>query len=317
LQKWEEIQQKMEQKGPPCLLYQEPDVIERTVRDFLTEEIDRVIVDDEEDHQRIVELVGKISSRGKSKITLFQDNIPIFERFNIERQVEQIFMRHVALPSGGEIVIDETEALIAIDVNTGSHRRQDKDDENQSFIYQVNAEACKEVARQLRLRNIGGLIVIDLIDMKSRSDRNKIYHLMSELMSEDKSRNQILPVSSLGIMQITRQRHSQSTAGDMRAPCPYCQGRAFLKSPRTMSSEIQRRIISAVKYRRQREEKKERIEIRVLLHPQVLERLRNEDEALLLAMEERYNIQLSFCADATYHMETFRILDAKTLADLR
>jgi ribonuclease G len=317
LQKWEEIQQKMEQKSNPCLLYQEPDVIERTVRDFLTEEIDRVIVDDEEDYRRIVELVGKISLRGRSKITLFQDNIPIFERFNIERQVEQIFMRHVALPSGGEIVIDETEALIAIDVNTGSHRRQDKDDENQSFVYQVNAEACKEIARQLRLRNIGGLIVVDLIDMKSRSDRNKIYHLMSELMLEDKSRNQILPISSLGLMQITRQRHSQSTAGDMRAPCPYCQGRAFLKSPRTMSSEIQRKIISAVKYRRQREEKEERIGIRVLLHPQVLERLRNEDEALLLAMEERYNIQLSFCADATFHMENFRILDAKTLADLR
>ncbi|MDR2420277.1 MAG: Rne/Rng family ribonuclease [Puniceicoccales bacterium] len=317
LQKWEEIQQRMEQKSNSCLLYQEPDVIERTVRDFLTEDIDRVIVDDEEDYRRIVELVGKISSRGKSKITLFQDNIPIFERFNIERQVEQIFMRHVALPSGGEIVIDETEALIAIDVNTGSHRRQDKDDENQSFIYQVNAEACKEIARQLRLRNIGGLIVVDLIDMKSRSDRNKIYHLMSELMSEDRSRNQILPISSLGIMQITRQRHSQSTAGDMRAPCPYCQGRAFLKSPRTMSSEIQRKIISVVKYRRQREDKKERIEIRVLLHPQVLERLRNEDEALLLAMEERYNIQLSFCADATFHMENFRILDSKTSLDLR
>jgi ribonuclease G len=317
LQKWEEVQQKMTQKGGPCILYQEPDVVERTVRDFLTEEIDRVIVDNEEDHQRILKLVGKISSRGKSKITLFQDNIPIFERFNIERQVEQIFMRHVILPSGGEIVIDETEALIAIDVNTGSHRRQDVDDESQSFVYQVNAEACKEIVRQLRLRNIGGLIVIDLIDMKSRNDRNKIHRLMTELMSEDKSRTQILPISSLGLMQITRQRHSQSTASDMRVSCPYCQGRAFLKSPRTMSSEIQRKIGSVVKYLRQRKGDPEQIGIRVLLHPQVLECLRSESEALLLAMEERCNIQLSFCADATFHMENFRILDAKTNMDLR
>jgi ribonuclease G len=317
LQGWEEIQQAMAKKGGAQMLYQEPDVIERTVRDFLTEEIDRVMIDSEEDYHRIVDLVGRVSARGKSKITLFEDNIPIFERFNIERQIEQTFMRHVTLPSGGEIVIDETEALVAIDVNTGSHRRQGAKEENQNFIYQVNAEACREIARQLRLRNIGGLIIIDFIDMNSRSDRNKLYDLMSKLMSEDKLRTQILPISAVGLMQITRQRHSQSTAGDMRAPCPYCQGRAFLKSPRTMSAEVQRKISSVVKYLRQRNEQQERIDIRVLLHPQVLEHLRNEDESLLLAMEECYNIQLSFCADITFHMENFRILDAKTDMDLR
>ncbi|MDR0444738.1 MAG: Rne/Rng family ribonuclease [Puniceicoccales bacterium] len=317
LQKWEEIQQNIAQNGKPGAIYQEPDIIERTVRDFLTEEIDRVIVDNAEDYQRIIDLVGKISLRGKSKITLFTDSIPVFERFNIERQIEQTFTRHVALPSGGEIVIDETEALTAIDINTGSHRRQDIGEESQNFIYQVNAEACREIARQLRLRNIGGLIIIDFIDMKARNDRNKIYELMLQLMLEDKSRNQVLPISALGIMQITRQRHSQSTASDMREPCHYCQGRAFLKSPRTMSSEIQRKITSTVKYLRQRKEQQERIAIRVFLHPQVLERLRCEDEELLLAMEEHYNIQLSFCADATFHMENFRILDAKTNMDLR
>ncbi|MDR2806893.1 MAG: Rne/Rng family ribonuclease [Puniceicoccales bacterium] len=317
LRKWEEIQQSIAQKGNPKIVYQEPDIIERTVRDFLTEEIDRVIVDNEEDYQKIVGLVGKISSRGKSKITLFTDNIPVFERFNIERQIEQTFMRRVALPSGGEIIIDETEALTAVDVNTGSHRRQDIGEESQNFIYQVNAEACREIARQLRLRNIGGLIIVDFIDMKSRNDRNKIYDLMSQLMMEDKSRNQVLPISALGIMQITRQRHSQSTTSDMREPCPYCQGRAFLKSPRTMCAEIQRKIISTVKYLRQQRGQQERIDIRIFLHPQVLEYLRSEDEALLLSMEEHYNLQLSFCADAIFHMENFRILDAKTNMDLR
>ncbi|MDR3143547.1 MAG: Rne/Rng family ribonuclease [Puniceicoccales bacterium] len=319
LQKWQEIQEGMEAKSEPCILYQEPDIVERTVRDFLTEDIDRVIVDCEEDYRRIVDWVGRISSRGKSKVAFFQDDIPIFERFNVERQIEQTFMRRVALPSGGEIVIDETEALTAIDVNTGGHRNQSQeaDGENRSFVYQVNAEACKEVARQLRLRNIGGLIAVDLIDMKSRGDRNRLYELMSQLMAEDKSRAQVAPISSLGLLQITRQRHSQSTAGDMRAPCPYCQGRAFLKSPRTMSAEIQRKIISSVKYLRQREKTQDCIAVRVLLHPQVLERLRSEDEALLLAMEERYNIRLNFCADGSFHMENFRILDARTNNDLR
>ncbi|MDR0728096.1 MAG: Rne/Rng family ribonuclease [Puniceicoccales bacterium] len=318
LQKWQEIQQGMEAKSGPHILYQEPDIVERTVRDFLTEDIDRVMVDCEEDYRRIVDWIGRISSRGKSKVTFFQDDIPIFERFNVERQIEQTFMRRVALPSGGEIVIDETEALTAIDVNTGSHRHQgqEADGENRSFVYQVNAEACKEVARQLRLRNIGGLIAVDLIDLKSRSDRNRLYELMSQLMAEDKSRAQVAPISSLGLLQITRQRHSQSTAGDMRAPCPYCQGRAFLKSPRTMSAEIQRKIISSVRHLRQREKTQDCIGVRVLLHPQVLERLRSEDEALLLAMEERYNIRLNFCADGSFHMENFRILDARTNNDL-
>ncbi|HEX9781521.1 MAG TPA: Rne/Rng family ribonuclease, partial [Opitutaceae bacterium] len=153
LKKWDEISRKMETERSPACLYQEPDLIERTVRDFLTEEIDRVLIDSPEGQRRVIDLVSQISTRSKSKINLYVDSISIFERYNIERQIEQTFQRQVSFLSGGQIVIDETEAFVAIDVNTGSHRARDGDEGN--TIYQVNQEAVQEIVRQIRLRNIG------------------------------------------------------------------------------------------------------------------------------------------------------------------
>jgi ribonuclease G len=153
---WSEMQEKM--KSPkPCMLYQEPDIIERTIRDFLTEDIDRVLVDNDKDYELMLKLVEEISPQSRSKIQRYKETVPIFERYNIERQIEQTFQRRVPLPSGGEIVIEETEALVAVDVNTGGHKGP-KDGLN--FITQANLEAATEVARQIRLRNIGGLIIL-------------------------------------------------------------------------------------------------------------------------------------------------------------
>jgi ribonuclease G len=156
LKTWAQIQAREASDRAPACLYQEPDIVERTVRDFLTEEVDRGVVDNVEDHARAQAAVAQISVRSKSKIALYKDNIPIFERFNIERQIEQTALRKVGLPSGGEIIIDETEALIAVDVNTGSHKNRGGDEKN--VIYAVNLEAAAEISRQIRLRNLGGLI---------------------------------------------------------------------------------------------------------------------------------------------------------------
>ncbi|MFZ9682475.1 MAG: Rne/Rng family ribonuclease, partial [Cephaloticoccus sp.] len=166
LKQWEEITKKMQSERSPACLYQEPGLVERTVRDFLTEEVDRVLIDDKAGYAHTQDLVAQISKRSRSRIALYDDTIPIFERFNIERQIEQTFQRKVGLPSGGEIIIDETEALISIDVNTGSHKNKGGDEKN--TIYAVNLEAAVEAARQIRLRNLGGLIIIDFIDMKER-----------------------------------------------------------------------------------------------------------------------------------------------------
>lgn len=310
LKRWEVINQRMESTNKPSCLYVEPDIVGRTVRDFLTEDIDRVMVDKKDDYDNIIEEVTKISPRSKSKIHRFADDIPVFERFNIERQIEQTYMRCVPLPGGGEIVIEETEALISIDVNTGSHKNKNKD--GKDFILQVNLESASEICRQVRLRNIGGLIILDFIDMKAKKDRNAVLARMRREMANDKAKNHILPISTLGIMQMTRQRHSESHSSGIYTDCPYCHGRGSVKSSRTMSVEVQRRIISVIRHIRARDGHDQEIALRVLLHPTNLERLRNEDEDLLLGIEESYGARLSFRADPIYHVENFKIIDVKT-----
>jgi ribonuclease G len=310
LKRWEVINQRMNDSKKPSCLYVEPDIVGRTVRDFLTEDIDRVMVDKKDDFDNIIEEVINISPRSKSKIHRFTDDIPVFERFNIERQIEQTYMRCVPLPGGGEIVIEETEALISIDVNTGSHKNKNKD--GKDFILQVNLEAATEIARQVRLRNIGGLIILDFIDMKAKQDRNAVLARMRRDMANDKAKNHILPISTLGIMQMTRQRHSESHSSGIYTDCPYCHGRGSVKSSRTMSVEIQRRLISVIRHIRARDGHDKEISLRVLLNPSNLERLRNEDEDLLLGIEESYGAKLSFRADPIYHVENFKIIDVES-----
>jgi len=309
LKKWEEISRKMAAERAPTTLYMEPDLVERTVRDFLTEDIDRVLIDNRDDFERTQDLVGLISKRSKGKIAFYNDSIPIFERFNIERQIEQTGQRKVPLPSGGEIVIDETEALIAVDVNTGSHRNRSGDEKN--TIYAVNLEAAREIARQIRLRNLGGLIIIDFIDMKERRHRNAVYEKMVELMATDKARNHILPISQLGIMQMTRQRQQESLWSNLYTDCPYCRGRGIVKSATTMSVELQRRLSSVARRLQLRRDGKE-YSLRVLVHPSILERLRSEDAGLLVRMESSFGVKLAFRADVAYHVEHFKIINATT-----
>tara|TARA_R100000027_G_scaffold67028_2_gene64277 strand:+ start:4933 stop:6702 length:1770 start_codon:yes stop_codon:yes gene_type:complete len=315
LRKWEDIQEKISSTKKPVCLYREPDLVERTVRDFLTEEIDRVIIDNPEDHQRMLGLVGQISSRSKAKIAMFKENIPIFERFNVERQIEQTFMRKVPLPSGGEIVIEETEALVSVDVNTGGHKGGSKD--GKDFIVRANLEAASEVARQIQLRNIGGLIIIDFIDMKQKRDRNAVYQKMRQEMARDAAKSHVLPISQLGLLQMSRQRHKESHSSGIYTSCPYCSGRGIVKSARSISVEIQRRIVSVSRHSRSSGPDAEPLFLRILLHPVNLERLRAEDEAHLIELEKSYNVNLSFRADPSYHVENFKILDGKTGRELR
>lgn len=311
---WEEVEEKINNTGAHGLVYREPDIIGRTVRDFLTEDIDRVLIDSNEDYERIQTEVAKISRSSKSKVSLFKDDIPIFERFNIERQIEQTFARCVPLPSGGEIVIEETEALTAIDVNTGGHRIDSSSGNN--FILDVNMEAAREVARQVRLRNIGGLIIVDFIDMKRRGDRNNVFHSMRRYMDQDRARSHVLPISQLGILQMTRQRHHESNYSTMFEPCPYCRGRGIVKSSRTVSVEIQRKITSIVRRVRSRDNDNQELHLRVTLHPENLERLRTEDEGRLVVIENEHGVKLSFRADPGFHVENFNIVNAETNEEL-
>ena len=314
LKTWQDITTKMNNERAPACLYQEPDLVERTVRDFLTEEVDRVLIDNKEDHAHTQQLVAQISKRSAGKIAYYNDSIPIFERFNIERQIEQTGQRKVPLPSGGEIVIDETEALISIDVNTGSHKSRGGDEKN--VIYAVNLEAATEAARQIRLRNLGGLLIIDFIDMKERRHRNAVYEKMVEEMSQDKAKNHILPISTLGILQMTRQRQQESLSSNLYTDCPYCRGRGIVKSATTVSVELQRKLSSIARRLQLRNDGKE-YNLRVLVHPSVLERLRTEDAELLVRVEKLFGVKLAFRADLNYHVENFKVINAVTGEEYR
>ena len=301
LDQWNKITEKMEAIKAPAVLQTEPDLVERSVRDFLTDDIDRIVIDNEEAYHRVKELISSISKRSVRKVKLYNDPIPVFEKFNVDKQVDSAFRRQVWLPCGGYLVIDETEALVSIDINTG--RNKGKEDQD-STILQTNLESAEEIARQLRLRNIGGLLVIDFIDMKSRRDQQLVYQKLKECCQRDKSKTNILPISSLGLVEMTRQRAQESIRKTHFQECPCCKGRGMVKSPETMSVEIQRAIIRTMRLH------PEVHELRVMVNSQVMDRLKNEDEDLLVDLERRFQGKLAFRMEPKFQIEEFKIINA-------
>ena len=314
LDTWEEITGRVQRQSPGSCVFEEPDLIERTVRDFLTEDIERIIIDNASETERVKELIGRISKRSIEKVHRYASSEPIFDRFGITRQLETAYLRQVSLPSGGYIIIDETEALVAIDVNTGSHRNKNNNKKEQDkTLLRVNLEAAEEICRQLRLRNIGGLIVLDFIDMKAPRDRREVFQRMRDGLRKDKAKTHVLPISDLGLMEMTRQRQSESVRDTAYSDCEHCSGRGKLKSSLTMSVDIQRKLGEIIKKRdklEQRREQESDFNLRVNVHPTVLDRLRNEDEDIFIDMEKRYLVKISFRAEKGMHPEEFEVYDA-------
>ena len=310
LEEWNLIQERMKKQGMATCVFQEPDLVDRTVRDFLTEGVERIVVDHPKAYDRMREMISKISKRSADKIKLYNESQPIFDRFGISKQLENAFSRTVHLKSGAYIVVDETEALVAIDVNTG-RAKGGKDQE--SAIYKVNMDAADEICRQLRLRNMGGLIVLDFIDMKSRKDQQNVYNRVRDQLRRDKAKTHILPISQLGLMEMTRQRHSESVHQAVYDDCPYCKGRGKVKSSLTMSVEIQRKLVEILK-KRGREETD--FQLRIVVNPVVLDRLRKDDEKHLIELEKRYFGKLSFRAEPAMHAEQFKIVNVTTNEEL-
>lgn len=309
LDQWEDIVDKRDNQNAPVCCFQEPDVIERMVRDFLTEEVDEVICDDLPTVERMQEMAGHISRRAKSRINHFPGPGSLFEKYNIQKQIDNAFFRQVWLPCGGYIVIDQTEALVAIDVNTGRNKGSNNIDK---LLLQTNIEAAEEVARQLRLRNMGGLVVVDFIDMKHRKDQQAVYKTMLDRTKRDKAKTQILPISQFGLMEMTRQRLHESLSTALLEDCPYCKGHGQVKTPLTMSVELQRRLSAILQ--RGREEHKNLL---VVVHPDVLNRLKTEDGEHLVELERKYQARLTFRADPSYHREQLHIASAQTGEEVR
>ena len=303
---WNEMQGNIKNLRTPCCIFQEPNLCERVVRDWLTEDVDAIIIDDEKSYEEMRDVCARISRRARSKIHRFEGVTSIFDHYGLERQLHDAFARQVPLKSGGYLVIDETEALIAVDVNTGHHKGTGSQEE---AILNVNLEAVEEVARQLRLRNIGGLVILDLIDMKSRKHQNQVVKALKTALRRDRARTNVLNISELGLLEMSRQRQEESILSMLTSTCPYCQGRGVVKSPLAISIEIQRRLKSLL---RKAEADHKPFEPKIVIAPQVMHRLRTEDGEILARLQKNFNTRLTFVSELHRHPEAFAILDAST-----
>ncbi len=236
---WKAIERRIEEVPAPCELYTESDLLTRTIRDVLRPGIEAIVVDSEAAYQRAEAFLQVVAPRSAPKLIHYRKATPIFHAFDIERQIDLIHSRHVPLPSGGELVIDQTEALVAIDVNSGRSRRA-KDSETNAF--ETNLEAVDEICRQLRLRDLGGLIVNDLIDMRLHQNRRKIEDRFFNNLKRDRAKTTTVRISSLGLLEMTRQRMRPSMRSNHFVDCTHCHGRGEIKAPESVSADVTRQV---------------------------------------------------------------------------
>ncbi|MEM8781626.1 MAG: Rne/Rng family ribonuclease [Planctomycetota bacterium] len=273
---WKDIDRKRKGlKKKTGELYTESDLVIRTLRDVFTPDIEKVIVDDPAAAQRAHEFLAVANPRTKSKVVLYQDPVPLFHRFGIEAQIETIGAREVPLPSGGALVIDPTEALVAIDVNSGKSR---KARDAESNAYQTNQEAVDEIARQLRLRDLGGLVVLDLIDMMQAKHRKSIENRLKNLLKEDRARTRVGHISQFGMLEMTRQRMRPSLEKAVYQPCGHCNGAGFVKSAESVVFQVMRGLALAMQ-----REGSARIELTI--SPDVAFQILNRKRAELVRLE--------------------------------
>jgi ribonuclease G len=233
---WERNMQKA--KSPaPVMIYQEPDALIKTVRDIFNNEVRNLIVDSESAYNKIITYLGKASPRMRSRVNLYRDTQPIFEKYSIEDQLKSILERKIWLPSGGYIVIDQTEALVTIDVNTG---KSSKEKQAEKLALSTNLEALKEIVRHLRLRDIGGLVVVDLIDLSRKDNINRMLRDFRSLIREDRARYRIGGISEFGLLTFTRERSRTSVTSSLSEPCPACKGRGLTMSRQSALGYVER-----------------------------------------------------------------------------
>jgi len=256
---WRGILKKAERKRAPALLYKDKDLLERVLRDQFTGDVNTFIADSLATYERVVSLARKYAPHFVSRVRLYEDDHPIFDAFGVEGEIDRMFRRKIWLRSGGYIVIDEAEALVAVDVNTGRFLGGEDQEET---ILKTNLEAAAEIARQVRLRNIGGIIIIDFIDMTVPKNKEKVLETLKEHMAGDRARSKILELSELGMVEMTRQRQRGSLVSALSRTCPYCRGRGAVLDLGVLGAKIERELA-----RRLRNEKLK--EVTVVVHPRV------------------------------------------------
>ncbi len=294
---WSEVQDAAERASGLTMVYEDLDIILRVVRDIFSPDVDRIVVDDEVTFKRVLSFIETFVPHFRDKIHLYKDRTPVFTAYGVEMDINRALARKIWLRCGGYIIIESTEALTVIDVNTG--RYVGKNDLEET-IYKTNMEAVKEIAYQLRLRNIGGIIIIDFIDMETDEHRNEVFRVLNESMKKDKSRINILKFSEFGLIQLTRKRTKEDLTKFMCEPCPCCNGAGMLKSGRTICYEIFRTILRDV-------ENKIASAVTINVHPKVAVIMLKDEADTIKNIEDDIKMSLAIFPNRELHMEKYEI----------
>jgi ribonuclease G len=298
---WLEIRQRTETSRAPAVVYREQSLVSKLLRDLLTDEFQAIRIDNAQEHQRVLELVERIMPNLAPKVKLYTKPYPIFEEYGVQAEIDKALKSKVWLKSGGSIVINQTEALVAIDVNTGRYVGKKTSGRLEDTIVKTNLEAVKEIVRQVRLRDLGGIIVLDLIDMEDKKNRQKVYQAVEQELRKDRSPSKAVQVSDFGLIVITRKRVKQSLERVLSEPCPYCSGSGVIKSSSTICYEI----LSEVK-KVSPDLNGHRLLLRV--NPDIARALQEEEGAVLRDLRQSIGKDVTIKPDMQLHHEQFDVM---------
>jgi len=306
LQVWSRVEERSKNSRAPALVYQDLRLIRRVVRDLFTDDVSRFLIDSPEEFQRVQDLVASFAPKLKSRISLHRASEPVFEALGVERELEKALRRKVWLRSGGYIVIDRTEALTVIDVNTGKYVGKT---DLATTIFRTNLEAVGEIVRQITLRDIGGIILVDFIDMENESHRQRVMQAVNEAVRKDRSKIHIIDLTGLGLVEITRKRVYQDLEEIMRIPCPYCEGRGRVLSPETMSMRTRREVRRLMRTA-------SAAALLVEVHPDVYKELFRDGPSWVRQLEEQTGRRLTIRGGDGMHLERMRVVEGERVEDL-
>ncbi|MCU1383886.1 MAG: ribonuclease [Acidobacteria bacterium] len=298
---WTEMRQRNESSRAPAVLFQEQSIVARLLRDLLTEDFQAIRIDNAQEYQRVLELIERIMPSLAPKVKLYSKPYPIFEEYGVQAEIDKALKSKVYLKSGGSIVINQTEALVAIDVNTGRFVGKKTSGRLEDTIVKTNLEAVKEIVRQVRLRDLGGIIVLDLIDMDDKKNRQKVYQAVEQELRKDRSPSKALQVSDFGLVIITRKRVKQSLERVLTEPCPYCAGTGVIKSSSTICYEILNEVKKVGP-----DINGHRLVLRV--NPDIARALKEEESAVLKDLRQSIGKDVTVKADVQLHHEQFDVM---------
>jgi ribonuclease G len=300
-QVWNEIQKRREQERTPAVLFREESLVTKLLRDLLTEQFSAIRMDDEAEYRRVTAFIGRVMPSMAPRVKLYAKDYPIFEEYGVQSEIDKALRSKVWLKSGGYIVINQTEALVAIDVNTGRYVGKKSSGRLEDTIVKTNLEAAKEIVRQVRLRDLGGIIVLDFIDMEEKKNRQKVAQALEQELRKDRAPSKAVQVSDFGLIIITRKRVKSSLERQLTEPCPYCSGTGTIKTTATICYDILAEV-------RKVSPDLDGYSLVLRVNPEVARALKDESRSVFRELESTVGRPVTVRADEQMHHEQFDLM---------